>query len=273
MATARHWVRFTHEGSDGFGMLEGASIHVHEGDMFERPCDTGVALPLSAVTLRAPCRPGKIIALWNNFHALAAKLGVSLPEDPLWLLKADTSIADPGATIRRPPAYDGRIGYEGELGIVIGRRCSSADEAEAEAAIFGYTVVNDVTAGDLLRKDPNFPQWARAKGFDGFCPFGPSIAAGIDVSGLSVRLVLDGAERQNYPLSDMVFPPTRLVSLLSRDMTLMPGDLICCGTSIGLGSIKGPVSTVDVTIEGIGTLTNHFEIEAPAAAQRTVPAA
>ncbi|MDE2240082.1 MAG: fumarylacetoacetate hydrolase family protein [Rhodospirillales bacterium] len=260
MAASQHWVSFTHEGRDGFGLLQGESIKVHEGDMFAQPRATGTVLPLAAVTLRAPCKPGKVIALWNNFNALAAKLGVSLPEDPLWLLKADTTVNNPGATIKRPPAYEGRIAYEGELGIVIGKRCSMADEAEAASAIFGYTIVNDVTGGDVLRKDPNFPQWARSKSYDGFCPFGPSIATGVDVSGLSVKLVLDGTERQNYPLSDMVFPPVKLVSLLSRDMTLMPGDLICCGTSVGVGSIKGPVSTVDVTIEGIGTLTNRFEL-------------
>ena len=260
MAGSQHWVRFTHEGRDGFGLLQGESVQVHEGDMFAQPRATGTVLPLAAVTLRAPCKPGKVIALWNNFNALATKLGVSLPEDPLWLLKADTTVNDPGATIRRPPAYDGRIAYEGELGIVIGKRCSMADEVEAASAIFGYTVVNDVTGGDVLRKDPNFPQWARSKSYDGFCPFGPSIATGVDVSGLSVKLVLDGTERQNYPLSDMVFPPVKLVSLLSRDMTLMPGDLICCGTSVGVGSIKGPVSTVDVTIDGVGTLTNRFEL-------------
>ena len=260
MAGSQHWVRFTHAGRDGFGLLQGESIQVCEGDMFAQPHATGTVLPLEAVTLRAPCKPGKVIALWNNFNALAAKLGVSLPEDPLWLLKADTTVNDPGVTIKRPPAYEGRIAYEGELGIVIGKRCSMADEAEAASAIFGYTIVNDVTGGDVLRKDPNFPQWARSKSYDGFCPFGPSIAAGVDVSGLSVKLVLDGTERQNYPLSDMVFPPVKLVSLLSRDMTLMPGDLICCGTSVGVGSIKGPVSTVEVTIDGIGTLTNHFEI-------------
>ena len=260
MAGSQHWVRFTHEGRDGFGLLQGESVQVHEGDMFAQPRATGTVLPLAVVTLRAPCKPGKVIALWNNFNALATKLGVSLPEDPLWLLKADTTVNDPGATIRRPPAYDGRIAYEGELGIVIGKRCSMADEVEAASAIFGYTVVNDVTGGDVLRKDPNFPQWARSKSYDGFCPFGPSIATGVDVSGLSVKLVLDGTERQNYPLSDMVFPPVKLVSLLSRDMTLMPGDLICCGTSVGVGSIKGPVSTVDVTIDGVGTLTNRFEL-------------
>ncbi|MBU6425434.1 MAG: fumarylacetoacetate hydrolase family protein [Rhodospirillales bacterium] len=260
MAASQHWVSFTHEGRDGFGLLQGESIKAHEGDMFAQPRATGTVLPLAAVTLRAPCKPGKVIALWNNFNALAAKLGVSLPEDPLWLLKADTTVNNPGATIKRPPAYEGRIAYEGELGIVIGKRCSMADEAEAASAIFGYTIVNDVTGGDVLRKDPNFPQWARSKSYDGFCPFGPSIATGVDVSGLSVKLVLDGTERQNYPLSDMVFPPVKLVSLLSRDMTLMPGDLICCGTSVGVGSIKGPVSTVDVTIEGIGTLTNRFEL-------------
>ncbi|MHB1302187.1 MAG: fumarylacetoacetate hydrolase family protein [Acidiphilium sp.] len=254
------WIRYEHKGEQGFGTLEGGIVRVHQGEMFASPVPTGRVLPVDEARLLAPCRPGKIIALWNNFHALAVKLGVSLPEDPLWLLKASTSRADPGATISRPAAYDGRVAYEGELGIVIGRSCHDATEGEAASAIFGYTCVNDVTAADLLKKDPNFPQWARAKGFDGFCPFGPVIATDLDPQSLVVRLVLDGVERQNYPIADMVFPPARLVAMLSRDMTLLPGDLICCGTSVGVGTIKGPVSTVDVVIDGIGTLSNRFEL-------------
>ena len=129
---------------------------------------------------------------------------------------------------------------------------------EAPDHIFGYTCVNDVTAADIINKNPTFAQWTRAKSFDGFGAFGPVIATGLDPAGLRVRTVLDGQERQNYPVSDMILPPARLVSLISQDMTLLPGDLIACGTSIGVGTMKNPTNTVEVSIEGVGTLENVF---------------
>lgn len=252
------WVRFDDDGVERFGLLQGGEIAVYQGSMFAQPAATAMRRPLASARLLAPCSPSKIIALWNNFHQLAAKLNVAEPDEPLYLLKALSSIASPGAVVNRPPAYTERVGYEGELGIVIGKRCSNASEEEAAAAIFGYTCVNDLTASDILFRDKTFAQWARAKSFDGFCPFGPVIATNIDPTRCHVITELNGAERQNYPLSDMIFPPARLVSALSKDMTLEPGDLICCGTSLGVGSIKDPTSTVSVTIEGIGTLTTTF---------------
>ncbi|MDZ5698763.1 fumarylacetoacetate hydrolase family protein [Chelativorans sp. M5D2P16] len=252
------WVHFEDGGRQGFGILDGDEIVLHTGNLFDNPQPTDQRRPLSAVRLLAPCQPSKIIALWNNFSALAAKLGVAEPEEPLYLLKAVSSIAAPGATIRRPPSYTERVVYEGELGIVIGRTCSNASESEAAAAVFGYTCVNDVTASDIISRDSTFAQWARAKSFDGFGPFGPVIATDIDPASLAVRTELNGVERQNYPLSNMIFPVPRLVSALSKDMTLLPGDLICCGTSIGVGSMKEPSNEVSVSIEGIGTLSNTF---------------
>lgn len=252
------WVRFDDEGVERFGLLQDDEIIVYQGSMFEQPAATDVRRPLAAIRLLPPCSPSKIIALWNNFHQLAAKLDIAEPDEPLYLLKALSSIAAPGAVVSRPAAYTERVGYEGELGIVIGKRLANASEEEAAAAIFGYTCVNDLTASDILFRDKTFAQWARAKSFDGFCPFGPVIATDIDPAGCHVRTELNGVERQNYPLSDMIFPPARLVSALSKDMTLEPGDLICCGTSLGVGSIKDPTSMVCVTIEGIGTLSTTF---------------
>lgn len=250
------WVRFEHAGAEGFGTLEGETVHVHAGGMFEAPAPTGEALALGEVRLLAPVRPGKFIGLWNNFHALAAKLGNAIPEQPLFFLKAASSLLDPGGAIVAPPGYAGKVLYEGELGIVIGRRCRDADEAEAAAAIFGYTGVNDVTALDLLHADPSFPQWARAKSCDTFGPVGPAVATGLDWSALTVRTLLNGRERQSYPAADMILPPPRIVSLLSREMTLDPGDLIACGTSIGALPMR-PGMTVEVVIDGIGTLRNE----------------
>jgi 2-keto-4-pentenoate hydratase/2-oxohepta-3-ene-1,7-dioic acid hydratase in catechol pathway len=253
------WIRFQHQGRNGFGTLEDGTIAVHEGDMFAGPRATGKTVALADVIVLTPTEAGKYICLWNNFHALAAKLNVPEPAEPLYLIKAPTSYLAHGGVIRRPQSYDGRIVYEGELGIVIGRRCANASEAEAKDCVFGFTCINDVTAGDLINKDKTFAQWVRAKSFDTFGVFGPVVATGVDPMALHVRTVLNGEERQNYPISDMIFPPYKLVSAISHDMTLMPGDVIACGTSLGVGSMKEPTNTIEVVIEGIGTLKNVFQ--------------
>ena len=252
------WMRFEHGGRVGFGSVEADTITVHRGDMFSDPEPTAERLAVADVRVLTPTQPSKMIALWNNFAALGAKLGVAAPEEPLYLLKAASSLTDPGATIHRPMSYTGRVTYEGELGIVIGTVCKDATAEEAARCIFGYTCVNDVTAADILNKDPTFPQWVRSKSFDGFGPFGPVIATDLDPASLWVRTILNGEERQRYPIADMIFPAARLVSCLSRDMTLLPGDVICCGTSIGVGSMKEAVNLVEVEIAGIGTLHNQF---------------
>jgi 2-keto-4-pentenoate hydratase/2-oxohepta-3-ene-1,7-dioic acid hydratase in catechol pathway len=246
------WVRFrATDGAEGFGVLDGEAVTPHAGDMFGANAPAGAAIPLAAVTLLAPVRPRLFVGLWNNFHALAEKQGNAIPTTPLWFLKC------PGAPIHPPAAYAGKTLYEGELGLVIGRRVKDADEAEAAAAIFGLTCVNDVTALDVLTEDPSFAQWARAKSPDGFGPVGPCIATGLDWQALSVQVALNGRVRQDYPLADMILPPARIVSLLSREMTLEPGDLIACGTSLGALPMR-PGMEVSVTIAGIGTLTNPF---------------
>lgn len=257
-----HWIRFEHGGQVVFGTLTDGVIAVHEGDMFAGPRPTGASLRLEEVRVLAPTVPTKMIALWNNFRALGAKLGVSPPEDPLYLLKAPSCFTDPEAEIRRPASYTGRIVYEGELGIVVGRICRNASPEDAAACIFGYTCVNDVTASDVLNKDPNFPQWVRAKSFDGFGPFGPVVATDLRPEHLVVRTILNGEERQNYPVADVVFPAAELVSRISCDMTLLPGDLIACGTSVGVGTMKEPTNRVEIVIDGIGTLRNTF-VNAP----------
>jgi len=202
--------------------------------------------------------PGKMVALVDNYRALVAKLGHAVPNEPLYFLKAGSSFLAGGETIRMPKSYSGKVIYEGELGIVIGRRLSQASEADAEAGIFGYTCINDVTAIEIIARDPGFAQWTRAKSFDTFGVFGPVIATGIDPSTLIVKTILNDQERQNYPVADIIFPPAKLASLISHDMTLEAGDIIACGTSVGVGSMK-PGSTVSIVIGGIGALTNRFE--------------
>jgi ketopantoate reductase/2-keto-4-pentenoate hydratase/2-oxohepta-3-ene-1,7-dioic acid hydratase in catechol pathway len=261
--TMAQWVRYEHAGKIGIGALEGGAIAVCKGDLFKSPKPTGESLKLADVKLLAPCEPSKMICLWNNFHQLAAKNNFLVPEEPLYFIKTANAYHAPGAPVVRPPAYNGRIVYEGELGVVIGKKCSMVSEADAKDYIFGYTCVNDVTAVDLLKKNPTFDQWTRAKSFDTFGPFGPVIATGLDPMKLTVRTLINGKERQNYPVSDMFFPPHKLVSMVSRDMTLMPGDIISCGTSLGAGPMPDAENLMEIVIDGIGTLTNRFDQMVP----------
>lgn len=231
---------------------------VFDREPFAGGTPTGETIGLDGARWLTPCQPGKLIGLSNNFHEAAAKYGWSVPAEPLYFLKAPSSYAAHLDPIVRPGAYDGRVVFEGELGVVIGEICRSVPPDQAAARIFGFTCVNDVTALDLLQRDPSFPQWTRAKSFDGFGVFGPVIATGLDPAALTVRTLVNGRERQNYPVSDMIFSPTELVSRISRDMTLYPGDIITCGTSLGvLPMRRGTV--VEVVIEGIGVLRNSFE--------------
>jgi 2-keto-4-pentenoate hydratase/2-oxohepta-3-ene-1,7-dioic acid hydratase in catechol pathway len=253
----QHWLRFLHLDTVRFGTLEGEKIRIYKGDMFGDPQPTHITMSLGEVKLLMPAVPGKVIALWNNFHALGQKLGLEPPAEPLYLLKTPNSYLGPDETIRKP-LCDGKVVFEGELGIVIGKTCKDVSEANAIHYVFGYTCANDVTVADIIKRDPTFPQWVRAKGFDTFCPFGPVITTGLDPAMLVVRTILNGEVRQDYPINDMVFSVRQLVSLLSRDMTLNAGDIILCGTSVGVGSMK-PGSTIEVEIDGIGKLSNRFE--------------
>jgi len=255
----RCWLRFEYAGVQGFGAVLGDTVAVYEGDMLAGTAQpTARTLPLKSVRVLTPTVPTKMIALWNNFDALAAKLKLSKPAHPLYLFKAANSFLASGETIRKPKFYDGRVVFEGELGIVIGKRCHGIDVREAGEAIFGYTCVNDVTAIDVLDADSSFAQWSRAKSFDTFGAFGPVVVTGLVPEELTIRTTLDGVERQHIPVSDMTIKPLEVVSRLSHDMTLYPGDVIACGTSIGAGRMK-PGSTIAVSIEGIGTLENRFE--------------
>jgi ketopantoate reductase/2-keto-4-pentenoate hydratase/2-oxohepta-3-ene-1,7-dioic acid hydratase in catechol pathway len=252
------WIRFEHKGKTAFGTLSDDTITIHTGDMFSGATPTNETAKLADVRVLTPSVPSKMICLWNNFHQLAAKNNFQVPDEPLYFLKAPNALHPTGLPIERPKAYAGRILYEGELGVVIGRKCSMVSEAEAGDYIFGYTCVNDVTAVDLLKKNPTFDQWVRAKSYDTFGVLGPVITTGVDPMQLRVRTILNGKEVQNYPVSDMFFPPHKLVALVSRDMTLMPGDVIACGTSLGAAPMTAANNVVDIVIDGVGRLSNPF---------------
>lgn len=255
-------VRFIHDGVDGFGTLNGAgdTIETLDGDMFASAHPTGRLLPLADVRLLPPVKPSKIIALWNNSRSSAEKQKLDPPSAPLYFIKTPNTHLAPRAAIRKPASYDGRVIFEAELGIVIGRTCRDISENKTVDYIFGYTCVNDVTALQIIREDPTFAQWSRAKNFDTFTPMGPSIATDITpdmLPSLTIRAELNGRERQNYLTSDLFFSPLQLVSLISRDMTLEPGDVISCGTGPGAVPMK-PGDRIEIIIDRIGRLTNDY---------------
>lgn len=256
--TQNQWIRYQVDGQVGFGLLDSGQISVCTGNMFGEFERTGESVPLADVIIDLPCVPGKLIGLWNNYHAQAAKQGLSIPAEPLWFIKAASSYLAHGKRFSVPDSYDGRLVYEGELGLVIGKTCKNVSEDEAAHAIFGLTCVNDVTALDLLTRDASFAQWTRAKSFDTFGIFGPVIATGLNWHSMSVKTLVNGRERQNYACSDMIFSPAEIVSRLSREMTLFPGDMIACGTSLGVLPIK-PGTVIEIVIDGIGVLRNTYE--------------
>ncbi len=243
------WARArSQDGTMITGVIADGAMHPRSGLGSE--IEVGGPLALSDVTLLAPVHPGKFIGLWNNYKAAAEKGGMEHPAHPLYFFKADTSLVGPGAQVDIPPVA-GRVVFEGELGIVIGQTCKNLTVEQAGNAIFGYTCVNDITSLDILNADPSFPQWTRAKSFDGFGVVGPVIETDVRWQDLTITVLVNGRERQSYPASDMILTPPQIVSLLSQDMTLNPGDLIACGTSIGARPIK-PGMEVEVVIEGIG---------------------
>lgn len=251
------WVRFEAEGAIRFGTLQGDSITEYTGDMFDTPQTSGQVFLTSDVRVVSPCEPTKMIGLWNNFHERAKLENLHKPEHPLYFLKPANSFAGEGEHIPRPIDYTGMVVFEGELGIVIGKTCRNVSPEDAPAYIFGYTCVNDVTARDMLKLDPAFVHWSRAKGSDNFGVFGPCIATSLEPQELYVRVELNGEEKQNYPVADMFFAPYEIVSRISHDMTLEAGDVIACGTSVGVCGMQDGDEVV-VSIEGVGRLTNRF---------------
>jgi 2-keto-4-pentenoate hydratase/2-oxohepta-3-ene-1,7-dioic acid hydratase in catechol pathway len=255
------WSRFDHNGDIKFGKLssDNKTVTVCNGDMFGSSTDTNEVLEVNDVKMLSPCKPSKMIALWNNYKALADEKGLSYPERPLYIFKSPTSFAGPNDHIEHPSNYDGDVFFEGELGIVIGSTVKDLDNTpDAKNAIFGYTCINDVTAFGLLKNDPNFDQWTRCKGFDNFGVFGPCISTGLESKDLKIKTIINDSDiKQDYPVSDMMFTTEEIVMFLSQNMTLYAGDVICVGTSLGLGPMeKG--SKVTIEINSIGSLTNTY---------------
>jgi 2-keto-4-pentenoate hydratase/2-oxohepta-3-ene-1,7-dioic acid hydratase in catechol pathway len=196
-------------------------------------------------------RPSKIVCVGRNYLEHARELGNEMPTEPLIFLKPPSSLIAAGETILLPSQSE-QVEFEGEIGIVVGKRLRDASEADARAAIGAVVAVNDVTARDLQRRDS---QWTRAKGFDTFCPVGTPNGNGVDVDQLEVVTRVNGVERQRGRSADMAFSIPFLMAYVSRIMTLEEGDLIATGTPAGVGRI-GPGDTVEVEVIGVSRVSN-----------------
>ncbi|BCB82130.1 fumarylacetoacetate hydrolase family protein [Phytohabitans flavus] len=239
-----------------FGVVEGdpdgLTVAEIEGHPFGQISFTTQRWALADVRLLSPILPSKIVCVGRNYAEHAAELGNEVPKEPLLFLKPSTSVIGPRDAIRLPPQSK-QVEHEAELAVVIGPPgARRADRAAAERAIFGYTCANDVTARDLQRADVQF---TRAKSFDSFCPIGPWIATGLDVSDLEIRCEVNEEVRQLGRTKDLVFDVPTLVSYVSHVMTLLPGDVILTGTPAGVSPITAG-DTVMVRVEGIGDLAN-----------------
>jgi len=207
---------------------------------------------LVEVTLLPPVNPSKIVCVGRNYAEHAAELGNDVPGEPLLFLKAPSSIIKSGEAITLPPQSQ-QVEHEGELAVVIGRKCKDLDADEDPLRyVFGYTCLNDVTARDLQRKDVQF---TRAKSFDTFCPVGPVVETALDTSDLTVITRVNGVIKQQGKTSNMVFPVEYLIRYISNQMTLYPGDVIATGTPSGVSRLNSG-DICEVEIEGIGSLRN-----------------
>ena len=236
---------------------QGLTIAEIEGHPFGQIQFSGARWALSDVRLLSPILPSKVVCVGRNYAEHAAEHGSEVPKEPLLFLKPSTSVIGPRDAIRLP-IFSKQVEHEAELAVVLGAPgARRADRAAAERAIFGYTCANDVTARDLQRSDG---QWTRAKGFDSFCPIGPWITTGLDVSDLEIRCEVgrnpeEMEVRQLGRTKDMVFDVPALVSYISHVMTLLPGDVVLTGTPAGVSPLTDG-DTVTVRIEGIGELSN-----------------
>ena len=246
--------RFSHSDGIHFGIVDDNELVVLAGDpMFAGFEPTGQRIPLVDAALLAPVIPrSKVIGVGRNYRGHAAELKNQVPTAPLLFLKPNTAVIGPGDAIVRPQQSE-QVDVEGELAAVIGRIAKNVPEASALDYVFGYTVANDVTARDLQKPDG---QWARAKGFDTFCPLGPVIETEFEIGAHArLRTRVNGEQKQDASLGDMIFSLSEIIAYASAAFTLLPGDVILTGTPAGVGPVVAG-DTVEVDIDGVGVLRN-----------------
>lgn len=245
--------RFSHQDAIRFGIVDETDVVVLDGDpMFAGFDTTGERVPLSDIALLAPVIPrSKVVAVGRNYRAHAEELGNEVPSEPMLFFKPNTSVIGPGDTIVRPRQSQ-FTSFEGELAVVIGAIAKNVAAERAAEVIFGYTIANDVTARDLQKTDG---QWARAKGFDTFCPLGPVIETEFDLASARLRTRLNGETVQDAPLTDMIHSVGEIIAYASAAFTLLPGDVILTGTPAGVGAFAAGDS-IEIEIDGLGILRN-----------------
>jgi len=250
----------TSQGEVFYGLLElNQSVKVLNAAPWLDGELTGKVLAPETYQLLHPCEPSKIVAVGKNYSAHAAEMGGEVPKEPILFLKPTTTLIAPESEIALPPQSK-QVEYEGELALVIGSRCFNLTPKQAIAAIWGYTIANDVTARDLQRSDS---QWTRGKGFDTFCPLGPWIVREISPTAMLQTFVNDVKKPfQSAAIEEMVFSPDYIVSYISQIMTLLPGDIILTGTPEGVGPMQEG-DRIYVEIEGIGKLQNTVILREP----------
>lgn len=240
-------IRVRHRGSVFFAALqEDGVVCLNRQLGYEAP------IPLEELSLLPVVAPSKIVCVGLNYRAHAAEIDMPVPEEPVFFLKAPTTVIGTGQPVLLPSGV-GRIDYEGELALVVGRQCRNISPEQAREHIFGFTCANDVTARDIQKRDGLF---GRCKGYDTFCPVGPWIETALEDPGtLAIRTLVNGEVRQQGDTSDMLFHPFELLSSISRVMTLLPGDLVLTGTPEGVGPIHAG-DEVRVEIDEVGILFN-----------------
>ena len=234
-----------------YGLADEGSITLISDEPFAA-WETEETIALHGARLMPPAMPTKIVCVGLNYKSHAREIGEKLTGEPVIFLKPPTSMNAPGGEIHLPEGV-GRVDYEGELAVVIGRRAHRLPAGDALSHVLGYTCANDVTARDVQKRDG---QWTRSKGFDGFCPLGPWVETDVDPSDLLIETLVNGETAQSARTSDMIYSVPELVSFASHVMTLLPGDVILTGTPSGIGALQSGDS-VEVRIEGIGSLTSR----------------
>jgi len=257
------YCRFEHQNTARYGLIESvAGQEAIVAVFLDSPwCDCDrteklFPLPLEQAVLLAPVEPSKIVCVGRNYREHAAELGHDVPKQPLIFLKPPSALLSPGGTIFLPK-ISSRVDHEGELGVVIGKRCRNLrPDEDVRSYILGYTCVNDVTARDLQNQEK---QWARAKGCDTFCPVGPLVTDVVDPwQGTTIETRVNGELRQSGNTRDFIFPLDIIIRYVADAMTLFPGDLIATGTPQGVGPLHAG-DVVEVTVGGVGTLRNRVE--------------
>jgi 2-keto-4-pentenoate hydratase/2-oxohepta-3-ene-1,7-dioic acid hydratase in catechol pathway len=236
-----------------WGLIDGPELVVFRGHpIFQGYETTGERIPLKDIQLLPPILPtSKIVCIGKNYADHAAEMGGETPTEPLIFLKPTTSVIGPNENIVLP-SISKRVDHEGELAIVIGQLAKDVSEASAQEVIWGYTIANDVTARDIQNKDG---QWTRAKSFDTFCPLGPWVETEFVVEEQILETRVDGELRQHASVDLLIHKVPKIIQHVSQAMTLLPGDVILTGTPAGISQIESG-QVVEISIEGIGTLTN-----------------